>query len=169
VALLCYKNDTRVDLNMRARQARRLPEKTLAVGDQVICLRNEERTIFNGMRGKVTKLSNTSAFTYTGAVLFEDDEIEVSGAISVPQFNRPRTYKDFDEFQEENDYRPTNWDQVGLLFDYGYALTTHKAQGSEFEHVIVVSERPWGVSFDDWKRWLYTAVTRCSKYLVVLK
>jgi exodeoxyribonuclease-5 len=168
-AILCYTNETRVDLNKQARAARGLPETQPIEGDQIICLKNTERTIFNGMRGTVMKMKPMSKFLYEGTVLFEDDEIEVSGPISVPQFNRPNTLKDFDDFAKENNYRPTSWSQIGLLLDYGYALTTHKAQGSQFEHTIVVAERPGRMSYDDWKRWLYTAVTRCSKYLVVLQ
>lgn len=168
-AMLCYTNETRVDLNKQARAARGLPEDQPVEGDQIICLKNTERTVFNGMRGTVKKIKPMSKFLYEGTVLFEDDEIEVSGPISVPQFNRPQTLKDFDDFARENNYRPTSWSQIGLLLDYGYALTGHKSQGSQFEHVIVVAERPGRMSYDDWKRWLYTCVTRCQKYLVVLQ
>ncbi len=172
VAMLCYKNETRVDLNNRARAARwgsrvafNLPE----VDDQVICLRNTDATIFNGMRGTIQEIDTTAELTYEGRVLFEDDEIEVSGSISAPQFGHPTTFKDFNEYQHVTGYRPDSWSKVGLLLDYGYALTCHKAQGSQFEHVIVMSEKPTRISYDDWKRWIYTAITRCSKYLVVLQ
>jgi exodeoxyribonuclease-5 len=168
VALLCYRNETRVELNAMARAARKFGPVPVA-GDQVICLRNTDATIFNGMRGMVTSIRPATKLLHNGSILFEDDEIEVSGLISAPQFNRPTTYKDFDEFERENNYRPYDWGRVGLLMDFGYCLTTHKAQGSSFEHVIVVMEKPNRISFDDWKRWAYTAVTRASKYLAVLQ
>jgi ATP-dependent exoDNAse (exonuclease V) alpha subunit len=51
-------------------------------------------------------------------------------------------------------------------FAYGYALTCHYAQGSEWPSVIVIDEmtpdRP------EWLRWLYTAITRASKDVAVL-
>jgi len=48
------------------------------------------------------------------------------------------------------------------LFDYGYAMTVHKAQGSEWEHVAVFEQL-----HEDWsaERWRYTAATRASKRL----
>lgn len=53
-------------------------------------------------------------------------------------------------------------------FSYAYAITTHKAQGSEWEKVLVFEE---GFPFDkeEHKRWLYTAITRASKKLVIVR
>ena len=49
-----------------------------------------------------------------------------------------------------------------LYFDYGYAITCHKSQGSEWDHVLVYDE----VLFKtDMKRWRYTAITRAAKKL----
>lgn len=49
-----------------------------------------------------------------------------------------------------------------VLWDYAYALTAHKAQGSEFDNVIVWQETPGD------KRWIYTAITRGKKAVIVL-
>ena len=46
-------------------------------------------------------------------------------------------------------------------FDYGYVLTVHKSQGSQWDDVIVYDES--GIARDEWWRWLYTAVTRASE------
>lgn len=49
--------------------------------------------------------------------------------------------------------------------DYGYALTVHKAQGSEWDRVEVLEDcTPGG----DAARWRYTAVTRAKKHLTYL-
>jgi DNA helicase IV len=42
-------------------------------------------------------------------------------------------------------------------------------QGSQFDDLVVAAERPGPVSNEDWKRWLYTAVTRASTKLTVLR
>ncbi|MCD8512881.1 MAG: ATP-binding domain-containing protein [Nitrincola sp.] len=49
-----------------------------------------------------------------------------------------------------------------LQVKFGYALTCHKAQGGEWDHVIIDSE---GVNTAEQSglRWLYTALTRASK------
>ncbi len=54
-----------------------------------------------------------------------------------------------------------------LQVKFGYALTCHKAQGGEWEQVIV---DPMGVRLDTEHgcRWLYTAVTRASGLLMVV-
>ncbi len=55
-----------------------------------------------------------------------------------------------------------------LQVRFGYALTCHKAQGGEWQQVIV---DPMGVRLDSeqGKRWLYTAVTRASESLLLVK
>lgn len=51
-------------------------------------------------------------------------------------------------------------------FEFAYAVTCHKAQGSEYDFVVVVDESGY---FEDAKEWLYTAVTRAKKRLVILR
>lgn len=51
-------------------------------------------------------------------------------------------------------------------FDWGWAITTHKAQGSQWPDVIVHDES--GVFGDDAHRWLYTAITRAAHDLTVI-
>jgi exodeoxyribonuclease-5 len=53
-------------------------------------------------------------------------------------------------------------------FAYAYAITCHKAQGSEWDKVLVFEE---GFPFDktEHRRWLYTAITRAKEKLVIVK
>ena len=55
----------------------------------------------------------------------------------------------------------------GDLFDFGYALTVHKAQGSQAKRVILFEERFKQMNDEEWKRWLYTAVTRAEEELYI--
>ena len=50
--------------------------------------------------------------------------------------------------------------------DFGWAITCHKAQGSQWEEVIVHDDS--GSFREDADKWLYTAVTRASDRLVVV-
>ncbi len=54
----------------------------------------------------------------------------------------------------------------GLELDFGYVLTMHKAQGSEWPFVVLVDEFPR----DDPERaaWIYTALTRAAKRIVIV-
>lgn len=42
-------------------------------------------------------------------------------------------------------------------------------QGSQFDDLVVLAERPGPVDEESWRRWLYTAVTRAAKKLTVLR
>ena len=53
-------------------------------------------------------------------------------------------------------------------FAYAYAITCHKAQGSEWNKVLVFEEWFPNVA-EEHKRWLYTAATRASEKLVIIK
>ncbi len=56
----------------------------------------------------------------------------------------------------------------GDLFDFGYALTVHKAQGSQSKKVILFEEKFRQMDEEMWRRWLYTAVTRAEEELYIL-
>ena len=52
-------------------------------------------------------------------------------------------------------------------FEFAYAVTCHKAQGSEFGFVVVFDEsRVFG---EDRNRWLYTAITRAREKLLIIR
>jgi exodeoxyribonuclease-5 len=53
-------------------------------------------------------------------------------------------------------------------FAYAYAITCHKAQGSEWNKVLIFEE---GFPFEteEHKRWLYTAVTRAAEKVVIVR
>ena len=56
-----------------------------------------------------------------------------------------------------------SWHQVGELFDYGYVLTAHKAQGSQWRDVVINYEASQKSTQEERTRWLYTAITRASE------
>ena len=51
-------------------------------------------------------------------------------------------------------------------FEFAYAVTCHKAQGSEYDSVVVVDESGY---FENAKEWLYTAITRAKKKLTIIR
>lgn len=51
-------------------------------------------------------------------------------------------------------------------FEFAYAVTCHKAQGSEYDFVIVIDESNF---FENGKEWLYTAITRAKKKLIIVR
>ena len=57
---------------------------------------------------------------------------------------------------------------VPYEFTYGYAITCHKAQGSEWNKVLVIEER-FPFDKEEHTRWLYTAATRAIDKLVIVR
>jgi ATP-dependent exoDNAse (exonuclease V) alpha subunit len=59
-------------------------------------------------------------------------------------------------------------DQHGLIeLDWAFATTCHKAQGSEWEKVLIIDEG-WPNNRADVQRWRYTAATRARSKLVIM-
>jgi hypothetical protein len=55
-----------------------------------------------------------------------------------------------------------------LIVKFGYAITCHKAQGGEWENVFINLEPAFGnIDRASQYRWLYTAITRASKKLII--
>ena len=64
---------------------------------------------------------------------------------------------------QEIPFRP---ESMGYEYDYAYAITVHKSQGSEFDSVVVILPKDMGGLFT--RELLYTALTRARKRLYLL-
>ena len=62
-----------------------------------------------------------------------------------------------------------DWEETKRLqrFLWGYAITCHKAQGSQWDNVLVMDES--SVFREDRNKWLYTAVTRAARGVTILR
>lgn len=69
----------------------------------------------------------------------------------------------------ENPDEEISWQQKKRFddFDYGYALTVHKAQGSQWNEIVLFDES-WAFK-ETRQRWLYTAITRAAERLTVVR
>lgn len=159
---LCGRNVTRVGLNKLYRK--RLGIKALGpvIGDKIICLKNnKDEGIYNGLTGIVLELKENKRHLEIKAEMSDGNVF--TGSCFSAQFNHPETLKTWTSGNEHYTYRT-----IGNLFDFGRALTVHKAQGSEADSVVVFEERNQYQSDDDWRRWLYTAVTRAKEKLILV-
>lgn len=152
-------NHTRVKLNEGIRQLLEFEGKQPTIGDRVICLRNNTQLgIFNGMLGTIQLIEQIKQKDlpdyYQTDILFDGENDVFHLPISIEQFGQKETLK--------GSTREIN------LFDFGYALTVHKAQGSQAEKVILFEERFPRMDDDNWRRWLYTGVTRATKELYII-
>ena len=139
-----------------------------AIGERVICLRNNRKeNIYNGMLGTIEGIEPQHDDWYRSQIRLDGERYAFEGTISRHQFGLPTTLR------TEEDLARLGIDEVavkdlGDLFDWGYALTVHKAQGGEAKNVIVFEEKLPKYDRDTWQRWLYTAVTRSSERLLIV-
>jgi exodeoxyribonuclease-5 len=147
--ILVGRNKTRHAINTKMRAA--LGREGLPVpGDRMVCLKNNHKIgLLNGQIWQVVAPAEMGDRTYLAQMHPEDDE---------------RAVQKIEVWAEEPEWYETS---EAEKFDFGYALTCHKAQGSQWDHVFVYDEsRAFRA---DGKRWLYTAITRAAKKLTVLK
>lgn len=158
--LLCGYNKTRIDLNKYIRQQRGFETDIPKPRDRVICLRNNHTAqIYNGMLGSVESVDMRDDGNYFMQIALDGEEYPFRGDVLAEQFNAP-TSLNF----SKNRAITRQFD----LFDFGYALTVHKAQGSQARRVILFEERFAKMSDDEWRRWLYTGVTRAEEELTIV-
>lgn len=158
--VLCGFNLTRIRLNRHLRSNLGYEQDTPDVGDRVICLKNNyQKRIYNGMLGTLssyTKLDEHGAFVN---IEMDGESALYKGTISTKAFN-------LDPKEMEKEIPIIRKNQMDI-FDFGYAMTVHKAQGSQAKKVILFEERFSKMDDLTWRRWLYTAVTRASEELII--
>ncbi|MBU2577503.1 ATP-dependent RecD-like DNA helicase [Patescibacteria group bacterium] len=158
--VLCGYNSTRIRLNSFIRSSLGFEQEIPQKGDRVICLRNNHvKEIFNGMLGKIIALEKKNEEWYETEIKMDEEEKFYKGQVFISQFNR----KEPMNFTQER-----HKTKLGDLFDFGYALTVHKAQGSQAKRVVVFEERFPKMDEEEWRRWLYTAVTRAEEELIIV-
>lgn len=160
--VLCGYNNTRLRLNSHVRQLKGYEKPEPQRNDVVVCLRNNhESGLVNGQLGVIESI--TPADNDTGNLWWymvaDFDGQRFEGYVPREQFNTPTTMS-----------RAPKRDKGELigLFDFGYGLTVHKAQGSQAKRVLVFEERFGQMSDEDWRRWLYTAITRAEEELYIV-
>lgn len=160
--VLCGYNHTRQKLNAHMRELREFETPEPARGDIVVCLRNSrESGLYNGQLGVIEAIiaadNDPENIWWYVVANFDDNKFE--GYVPREQFSAPSTIA-------RPPRRPKK-DMVGL-FDFGYALTVHKAQGSQAPKVLVFEERFAKMDDQEWRRWLYTAITRAESDLTIV-
>ena len=178
--IICAKNETRRNINQLIRQYKYGADVGFAPvnGDKVICLRNDwDRpnlngdVMVNGMIGTITNIQYGIPNQWLETDLIAD--------VIPDGYEEDDMFASFDDLHI--DYKlltsgePTvnkkNFKRFPPVikpkeFDYGYCITCHKSQGSEYDKVLVFEEFLRG---GDHARWLYTACTRAKKKLVIVR
>jgi exodeoxyribonuclease-5 len=155
--ILVGRNVTRRAYNARLRERRGLEGALPVADDKLVCLRNNRRKgLFNGGLWVVKKRGVRKSGVLSMRLSPEDDGGSKPVRVSV----RPECFTGGIEQMEWMIRK--RYDE----FDYGYVLTVHKAQGSQWDDVVLFDE---SFAFPDTReRWLYTGITRAVRRLTVV-
>lgn len=170
-AVLCWRNATRVHVNRTVREHLGHAGKPPQIGEPLISLKNYA-PIYNGMRGLVTE-EGTFPFKQEWwlmktAIEFPDEGLPPKEQeICRDQFHRARPFESLDDLKSSG-INVHSMGGAGKFFDFGYAMTIHKSQGSQFKHAVVVVDWRQDYSNQNTRRLAYTAVTRAAEKLSVL-
>lgn len=142
--ILCWRNRTRRRLNARKRSLLGL-DGPLHPGEPIMCLKNDHRLgLLNGQVYELVERRDD------GLVVSSDgDTIEIDAATVEGEDQK------FDERRHDEDWMP---------FAAAYSSTVHKAQGSEYENVLLYDE-----ALSDWRSFMYTGITRSVSRCTVVR
>lgn len=165
--IICGYNKTRSYINDEIRELLGFVSKYPMVGDKMICLKNDwekavsDYSLVNGMTGYVDKV-------------YEENETkkELKHESTAIDFRPDFTEECFKELYIPNEsltnptFKMLPWEESDYnRFDFGYAITCHKSQGSQWDNVVVINEV---LNHETHHRWLYTAITRAAEKLILV-
>lgn len=157
-------NKRRAQLNAQVRRRLGRQPGVPVVGDRLMVLDNlRKRRIYNGQVGVVQQVDMREPDAFNDepgcfAVVHMESGREWSGWLDVPNLDSDVDLRASGRYVSRFNNEPT------VRWRWAYAVTCHKAQGSEWDRAVVDTT----AYIRDPKKWLYTAVTRAKLDLVVL-
>ncbi len=162
--IICGKNKTRDMINNRIREEiLKRPSINPVVGDKLICRQNNwdeyigNISLTNGLVGFVESIDKSTLYKGFMTIDFRPDFMDESFHDIGLDYNYIRL-----EHSERADYGMSSSNK----FEYGYAITSHLSQGSEYDRVLYIREPFWNKSMT--KRSAYTAISRAKKSITIV-
>lgn len=152
--ILVGRNETRRAFNARIRTLRGFSGFLPQPGEKLVCLRNNhEEGLLNGSLWECLAAEDKpNGPTFWLKIKSLDDDRTIACLAHKACF--------LGEELEPWERKESN------EFDFGYALTVHKSQGSQWDNVVL---------FDEWtmrqskQQWQYTGITRAAKRITVVR
>jgi len=153
-------NRTRRRYNQRLRELKGFDARYPQAGDKLVCLRNDAaKGLLNGSLWQVMTSSKETVKPGISLLLRPEDDDMDRGAARIKLLKAA--------FEDPDVEIPWQTKKRYDDFDYGYALTVHKAQGSQWNEVVLFDE---SFAFRDMReRWLYTGITRAAERLTIVR
>jgi ATP-dependent exoDNAse (exonuclease V) alpha subunit len=162
--ILVGRNTTRRAYNARLRERRGFASPLPVAGDKLVCLRNNRnKGLFNGGLWIVKEKPKKRRKVLRMRIAPDEDLDGRPAHLPDPHVKVAVRQECFDGNIEQFVWEERKgFDE----FDYGYVLTVHKSQGSQWDDVVLFDES--AIFSEHRARWLYTGVTRAAKRLCVV-
>lgn len=168
--ILCGMNKTRIALNKMIRKKEHFNRPEPELNDKIVCLQNNHNLgVMNGQIGFVEDIQLFENFAFimkmssgnyiTNHCVFKKGFDKLSQKLYYETINKSKI---------KNKLKEAHFEKLDL-FDFGYALSVHKSQGSSWNRVILIEERNSYQSDDDFCKWYYTGVTRSENKLLIIE
>jgi len=153
-------NRTRRRYNRRLRELKGFGAAYPQAGDKLVCLRNDPaKGLLNGSLWKVMTSARETVKPGINLLVSPEEDDPDRGVAKIKLLKAV--------FEDQETEIPWSTKKRYDDFDYGYALTVHKAQGSQWNNVVLFDE---SYAFKETRqRWLYTAITRAAETLTVVR
>ena len=165
--VICWKNKTRKAMNWWWRKQEGYKGTFPEVGERLIMTKNDRATnLVNGQMVDVVEVGELMDNHIELTVVQADKEL---GDRKIKLKVMRACFEEYVDQDAWAKVRP--WDYKGNhQADYGYAITCHKAQGSQWERVLVFEENVfnWPKKYDLRAQWLYTAITRAIDKVTIV-
>ena len=145
----------RKSINAKMREHFGFPPGLPVSGDRLICTRNDKETgLLNGSQWFVLDAYPADDDDQITLIIQSaDDETELTVEAHAAPFR---------------DEEVSPWlMRKAQCFDYAYAMTVHKSQGSQFDSVCLIDESHKFRSSS--RAWLYTGITRAANRLTIIR
>jgi len=169
--ILCAFNTTRANLNDKIREKLKFKNKKPYPGERIVCLvNNHDSKIMNGQIGTVMWVMPEDHNLYRITYQIDGSSDVYESLVSSKCFGEVQ-YTMFDKspkMKEQIAYARKRKFNTIDFFDYGYTISVHKSQGSEWPKVVVFEQRTKHWNDEYYARWLYTAITRSKEKLFII-
>ena len=171
--IICATNDTRDLINWYVRKnIYNINSPNIEIGDKLICRKNywdivlggqyDDIALVNGMIGNVVGINKESHNRTSNLEIDFRPEFSKKETFHNLPINRKYILSPYENRQAMFSRYDDN-----ITFELGYCSTCHLAQGSQYDWVLVYNE-VFNSTSDYHRRWLYTAITRAKKGLILV-